>query len=53
MAGLFDLACDFAQKPGASIPRGAAQKVKLRVYNNMGDKVGTARPVGPIGPTVN
>ena len=46
--GLFDLAADFGQKSDGTVPWGASKKVKLKVYNNMGDKVGSARPVGPI-----
>ena len=42
--GLFDLASDFGQKADASVPWGASKKVKLKVYNNMGKKVGSGSP---------
>ena len=35
-------------KSGASVPWGPGKKVKLKTYNNIGDKVGSTRTVGPI-----
>ena len=46
--GLFDLAADFAQKTGDGVPWGADKKAKLKVHNNMGNKVGSARTLPAV-----
>ena len=46
--GLYDLAVDFGSKSDSSVPWGASKKVKLKSYNNIGDKVGSTRTVGAI-----
>ena len=46
--GLYDLAVDFAAKSDSTVPWGASKKVKLKSYNNIGDKVGSTRTVSAI-----